>query len=181
MRRRSGWFLPVVGLACLSLQCGGGDKNPTAPSTPSVVQVAGVWIGTATANSVTGGGCVGSALQVLVGVTDSYTASINQTGSSLTATVTTQQAGTSCSYSGTAGSSTVSLNMTSCQIDVLLGVQCPNGSARDLRLVAGAVTGSVNGTSMTGTAAETWNVFLAGTSTGAGVLTLNSSFSVTRQ
>lgn len=138
-----------------------------------------MWTGSATLNSVTGGGCIGAALQAAIGSTTSFAVAVTQTGSSLTATVT--EAGSSCSYSGSVGTSTVVLNLTTCEIGSLLGAQCPNGALRDVMVVSGALTGSVSGNRITGTATDMFNIFVAGTSTGAGALTSSYSFQVTRQ
>ena len=176
-----GWVLAALSL--VALNCGGDSTSPTsptAPSTPTIAQVAGVWTGTATLTSVTGGECVGTVLQSAVGSADSFTAAVTQTGSTLSATITSQSSGLSCSYSGTAGSNTVTLNLTTCQVDTLLDVQCAGGVLRDMQLIAEGITGTVSGNTVSGTTAETWNVFIAGTTVGVGPLTLNSTFTMAR-
>ena len=153
-----------------------GSDPPTAPST---VQVAGLWSGTSQITSVSGGECVGTLLQAAVGSPSTVTAAITQTGANLTATVTSQSDGTTCTYSGTAGSSSVSFNLTSCQVGSFR-VGCSNGAIRNISLFAGTLSASAGGNSLSGTSASSWNV--ATTLGGAvGVMTVNGSFSVTRQ
>ena len=81
MLRRALALLLLSGLSAC-----GGSGNPAAPSGPA--QVAGVWTGSLTATSITGGECVGALLQSVVGTSENFTASVQQSGSSLTATVT---------------------------------------------------------------------------------------------
>ena len=182
MLRRSRWLLVVLSL--VAVNCGG---SPTAPTTPTIAQVGGVWTGTGTRAGVTGGECVGNLFQGFVGTVSALTATVTQTGSTLTATVTSPDTGLSCSYSGTAGSNTVVLNLTTCQVDTALNIECGGGVLRHIQLVAGSVTGTVSGNTMSGTTAETWNVFTEGLlpgsllgAVGVGVLTLNGTFQMTR-
>ena len=182
MLRRSRWLLVVLSL--VAVNCGG--DSPTAPSTPTIAQVGGVWTSTATLTGVTGGECVGNLFQGFVGTVSASTATVTQTGSTLTGTITSPDTGISCSYSGTAGSNTVVLNLTTCQVDTAQ-IECGGGVLRHIQLVAGSATGTVSGNTMSGTAVETWNVFTEGLSPGSllgavsvGVLTVNSTFQMTR-
>lgn len=170
----------LLALLLVSVSACSGSDTPAAPSAPVIAQVAGVWTGVATLTSASGGECVGTIYQGLVGSRNNFTASISQAGSTLTATVTSQSDGTSCSYSGTAGSNTVSLNATSCQVSILTKIRCANGSVRDIQLFADAITASVNANTATGTEAETWNTFVSGTSSGVGILILNASFTMSK-
>jgi hypothetical protein len=60
-----------------------GSNSPTAPA---IAQVSGVWNYTSVLTSVSGGECVGGLLASAVGTADRGTLSVNQSGSSLTAT-----------------------------------------------------------------------------------------------
>ena len=122
-------------LSLVALSCGGGSSSPTAPSAPTIAQVAGVYTGTSTLTSVSGGECVGTLFQSAVGAVSAFTAGVTQMGSTLSATVTSQTTGISCSYSGTAGSSAVTLNLTTCQIDTLV-YECAGGVRRRVELIA---------------------------------------------
>jgi|SRR3989338_8943240 len=169
----------ILGLALVEPSCGGND-TPTSPSTSSTAQIGGVWTGSTTLTAVNGGECVGALLQPAIGSVDQVTIAVTQNGGSATATVTSQGSGTSCSYVGTVGSSTFAFNATSCQVSSILGITCTNGAMRDMVLVADSFTGNVSGNTSNGTAASTWNVRVAGTATGVGILTSNSTFSVNR-
>lgn len=170
----------AFGVALLAIGCG-GESGPTAPSAPQIAQVGGVWAYRDTATSVSGGECVGAALQGAVGSVSTGTIQITQTGSSLTATATDDSTGSNCSYTGTAGSNSMALNGTFCSIASITGIVCANGARRDIRIQTLAINATITGSSANGTTAETWNVFVSGTATGVGILTLNSSFTATRR
>lgn len=105
---------------------------------------------------------------------------VSQTGSSLTATFTSNTDGSSNAYQGTAGASSIALNETSCSACNIVGATCSTGARRDFRLQTGGISATVSGNSATGTGAETYNIFVAGTNTTVGVLVINSSFRATK-
>lgn len=166
--------------ACVAIACGGGNDSPTAPSTPRVVQVGGVWTATSTITNVTGGECFASAFQSLVGRSGQETLAITQTGSSLSATATDDSSGASCRYEGTAGSSTITMNLVSCTASDVIGARCPNGASRDIRLLTGSINATISGTTANGTTAQTYNV-LGPFGSPVGTVTLNGSFNATRR
>lgn len=162
-----------------------GSSSPTTPSaptvvTPTVAQVAGVWTKTTTLTGLNGGDCLGATYQLLVGFSFQSTLAVTQSGSVLAATSTNQSTGTTCAFTGSAGASTIVLNVTSCQAGFASGVRCTNGAVRDTQLVALGLTGSLNGNIVTGTQAESYNVFISGTPSGVGVLILTSAISMSR-
>ena len=180
----------IVGLAlCITAACGGGSSSPTAPTpapttppAPQIVQVAGLWGYTATLTSSTGGGCLSEFFQSQIGATDTGTVQVTQQGSSLEALVTSDSTGTSTRYAGTAGSSSVALTAVAGDVGGFTGIECPSGGGLvDLITVSDAINGTVSGSTITGTAAETSNVTVTGTGAAAGILTLNSSFVATRR
>lgn len=170
--------LPLVLAALLVAACS-GDNGPSSP-TPTTVQVGGVWSITTTVTSTSGGECFAPLFQSLIGTTGTGTVQIQQSGASLTATVTDDGGGGACTYTGTAGTNTIALNTTSCTASDALGAQCPTGGTRNVRLQTGAFTGTVTGTSVSGTSAETYNV-TTGTGAGVGILTINYSFTGTKR
>ena len=108
------------------------------------------------------------------------TIQVIQSGSSLTARFTDSSTGGSCDYLGTAGVSTVALNTSSCTASDLIGATCPGSTARrDIPLQTGGYNATVSGNTLSGTGAQTYNVFAANTTTPMGTLTLRSSFSAT--
>lgn len=167
----------VVGLALTALLGCGGDSSPSSPS-PQPANVAGVWAYQATLASINGGECVGSSLPI--GATDRGTIQITQAGSSLTAVLTSTDDGTSCSYAGTAGASTVALNITACAVGGFR-VSCTNGAVRNVQISTGALTLNVAAAgTASGTQVETYNIT---TTAGApvGVLTLNATMNAQRR
>ena len=180
----------IVGLAlCITAACGGGSSSPTAPTpaptpppAPQIVQVAGLWGYTATLTGSTGGGCLSEFFQSQIGATDTGTVQVTQQGSSLEALVTSDSTGTSTRYAGTAGSSSVALTAVAGDVGGFTGIECPSGGGLvDLITVSDAINGTVSGSTITGTQAETSNVTVTGTGAAAGILTLNSSFVATRR
>jgi len=158
-----------------------GSDTPTAPSPPPIAQIAGVWRGTARTTSVTGGECVGSILQSAVGGTDSISASVSQSGASVTAAVTTLSSGGVVNYTGSVGASALQLSWTNCTSCNLVGIRCPNVAPRDIRLLNSSITGTVTGNAISGTEVDTYNVVVSSTGAGVGSMTINTSFTASRQ
>lgn len=157
--------------------------NTASPSGPSsVAQVGGTWGYTARLTSVSGGECVGADLQGAVGLTDTGTLVITQTGTALTATQTIDTVQGACTYSGTARSGGFSLNLTRCDGgSFLYGFPCSNGARRDVEFATNPIDGTLSGTMLSGTSTETYNVYSAGTTTRVGTLTLTGTFTATRR
>ena len=143
--------------------------------------MAGIWDLEETTTSITGGECFASLFQSVVGSTARSVLQITQGGTSLTVRATDSSTGASCDYTGTASAAAFALNVTSCTASDLIGAVCPNGARRDIKLQTGGYNGSVNGTTASGTGAETFNVFVSGTSTPVGTLIVNSRFTASRR
>jgi hypothetical protein len=152
--------------------CGG------SPAAPSSASSAGAWLGYSTLTTASGGECVGGTLQAALGARDVFMAAIKQVGGSLDATITSQGNGISCAYAGTAGTGSLSLNLTVCQARRVPGVQCGGGAVRDLELVNGTLTANVNTAVGTGSGIETstWSVMAPGTTAPLGTLSLTATF-----
>jgi hypothetical protein len=150
-------------------------SDGSTPSGPSVERVSGVWMGHATLTSVSGGACVGTALQASIGRRDIFAAHVQQIDSDLTATVSSQGNQTSCAYSGRANGAAVTLNMNSCQAGRVASFRCADGTRYDLQLAADRITAQA-GSAARGTATNTWNVLGAGSATPVAVLTLSAEF-----
>ena len=149
----------------------------SSPSAPSAMQVSGAWVGNATLAAVSEGECVGSLLQTAIGSRDVFTTALQQRGTTLEATVASAGNGTSCAYSGTVAGTAVALTMTSCRTDRINGVQCSNGTLRDLQLRTGTIAADVSSrTTATGTDTSSWNVLAPGTAVSVGTLTLTARF-----
>jgi hypothetical protein len=129
--------------------------------------------------SVSGGECVGVALAAMADGRTAFTLDVTQSGSVLTAISTAPISGLPTDYSGTAGVGTISLTAAP-EIEWLRGFSCPNGVRRDVQSVSDTINMSVSDNTGTVTAAQTYNVFVAGTTTKVGIMTITSTFSVAR-
>jgi len=159
-------------LALLVCACGDGGSTPSGPS---VERVSGVWMAHATLTAVTGGGCVGSALQASLGNRDIFAALIQQSNTSLTGTVSSQGNQTSCSYTGSVSGAVVTLSLSSCQAGRVTAVRCADGTQYDLQLVADRISGQASSAGP-GTSTSTWNVMSAGSIAAVSTLTLSAEF-----
>jgi hypothetical protein len=158
---------------CAALSCGGAS-----PTSPAVAQVAGTWTGTVTLTGVAGGECIGPLYQEFVGQSGEFEITIAQTGDSLASTVPV-----GCSYIGTAGPSSFTLNSTTCVNPVQRDLPCQitaGGGNRDLAIVDQAMTGTIDGNKMSMTITETDNVSVAGTNSSVGTLKLTLTVQAAR-
>jgi hypothetical protein len=141
------------------------------------VQVAGAWVGNSTLSAVSGGECVGGALQSALGSRDIFLAALKQDGNRVEATITSQGNGTSCAYAGTADTSAITLQMSVCQGDRIVAVRCDDGALRDVQFISGGMTANAGvRTGSTGIDRSSWNVYAPGGSVPVGVLTLTATF-----
>jgi len=173
--------LGILGLFLVA-GCGGGS-SPSSP-TSTTAQIGGVWRVTSrvTASSSTEN-CIGPALAAggIVGTTANGVAQITQNGATINATITDNDTGAATTYSGTVGANTLGLTYQSCNLCAIRNLQCAPGIFRDLTPQADSVNATVTGNSMSGSEATTYNVTSSVTGASAGLLTINSSFSATKQ
>ncbi len=183
--------LLVIAVAVSSAACGGGGSgNPAAPTpaptptptptpTPIVAQAGGVWTGVDESMSIVGGECVGEALALWVNRDSAYSLVVKQSGSDLTAVSTSWLWGLPMHYSGTASPGSISLSVNSSERWVR-EYSCLKGGQRDVELVSDTISMTVSGDTGTATAAQTYHVFIAGTTTSVGTMVVTSSFPVGR-
>ena len=150
-----------------------GSSSPTTPSTP---RVSGAWIGHATLTAVSGGECVGAALQATPGSRDTFSARVQQWETELAASVTYQGNATSCVFRGTADGSSVDFSLSSCPAGRKEAFVCAGGLVRDLEIVAARVTARNTGGTGRGTDTTTWNVFARGSTTPLSTLMVTAEF-----
>ena len=151
---------------------GGGGGGPAGPTAPTIADVAGYWSGSVTLESIDGCGCVGSTIQMLIGISDQSFIDISQNGSTIQGRWTSQGSGEWCDITGTVGSESLTAEVTSCVIEVINEVECLNGALRDLHWTGASFQATVFGNDMTGTAIETWDCFNSNNDKPAGTLTL---------
>lgn len=162
----------------ISAACGSSDS----PTGPTYAQAGGVWAASVRLVAASGGDCVGPTISaVSLGAVTNYTMQITQSGSTLTAIVTDTSTGVRTNFTGTAGTSTIAMNGTFSSAAIISGFPCLSGVRRDLNLTNVTFNGNINGNTGNGTEAESYNVFVAGTTAGVGVMILNGNFTMTRQ
>lgn len=168
----------VMLLVLLTTGCGGG---PPGPSPPQSVQAAGMWQGQLRVTSGTGEPCVGAAFQSAAGVSFEYALRIEQSGDTLTATSSSPATGIVCRLTGRAGTSSIMLNLTTCEASPPRFFSCVPDVFREARPSALTVSANIAGNSLTGTYAETYDVSVHGTTTSVGTATLNAQLTLTKQ
>lgn len=169
----------LLGLVILSaMSCGSDSSGPS--STPSA-EIAGVWRGTLTTNSVNdSAGCHTAFFQAATGGSGSVTMTFTQAGDAVSATQT--NASSSLNYTGSVAQNAVTMSGTSCSGCDLMAAQCPDSNnVRDIRVRVFTMNGTVAGNSLSGMVVANYNVFIAGTSAQVGTLSASESFTLTRQ
>jgi hypothetical protein len=171
-----------AGVFAMAITAGGCGPNLTAvppgPTTgPTTLaplllpKLDGVWGGQMTFLGVAGGtgpavnagaqACAGAAFNAVFAESNDYSLSIKQTGSDLSARLTSAGTGLACTYSGRVGSNTVMLDAASCDAATLV-FRCPSGDDVDLELVGSSITAAIDApvsvTSISGVAAHTYNI-----------------------
>lgn len=144
-------------IVLLTVACGGSSTSPTgtAATLPE-----GLWVGTVTQTTASGGPECLLAFQSSNGVPVSYSLQINRSGSDLTATTVSAATSQTCNYTGTWNSPSINLTATACNFESFQ-FTC-NGIARDIYRVSRTYAGTQNNNVLTGSTADTWNVFDAG-------------------
>jgi len=170
-----------------------GPAGPTTLAPLLLPQLDGIWGGQMTFIGVAGGtgpavtagahACAGAAFNEVFGESNDYSLSIKQTGSDLAARLTSAGSGLACTYSGRVGSNGgLVLDAPSCDAATLV-FRCPGGEVLDLELVGSSITAAidapVNVTSITGTAAHTYNV--TGNGNDQGMVARHAFTSLTRR
>ena len=173
---RCGACASVAFAVLMSWSC--GSTTPTAPFVP---QVSGSWVGEGTLTSFTGGECLTPLFEELKGIPTQFRGSLAQTGNNVTATLSIDHVGGTCSYAGSIGGDTLVLNATSCDREGIAGLSCADGAVRDIRWQASSLTARIIDAGMTGTFIETDAIAVSGTSTNVGTFAGTGSFTLTRE
>lgn len=154
------------------------DDNPAAIAGPSpfvpISQVSGFWSGTLERDTVTGGECVGLDPSIFIPPVQEVTGVISQSGTDLTARLTSSTTGLACSYAGSGTVNSFVLDASTCDATVLV-VRCEGEDddpdlVREVRIVGSSITASVQGGAIVGRVAATYNVFDAETGVPVGGL-----------
>ena len=154
--------LLLLGVLVSAAACGGSSTSPSS----GTAQVGFIWAASVTQTTASGGQECLISFQSANGQADSWTIQITQNNTDLTASAASVNSGQSCSYTGTIGTSAMTLNMSACT-PAGFTISC-NGNLRDIYLTSRALTGNVNAINATlvqGTTAESWNVFNNGDTT----------------
>jgi hypothetical protein len=159
-----------------SVACGDTSTAPT-PSGPSpfIAQMGGSWSGSMTLDSAITGMCVPEAFK-----SQTVAMAVAQSETDLTARVTAAASGLACNYTGKANMNTFVMDASACEAPLIV-VQCTDGVTRDLRLVGSTISATLNGGIITGSAANTYNIFETGSDKGFGELVTRYSYTARRQ
>lgn len=174
----------LLGLGVLMIvvaACGSDSSSSTAPSASSTAQVAGVWRGTFTQASVSGGECLGPIFLAGNGSVAQVSVAFQQSASTISAIATATASGSTISMGGSVGQSAVTMNWTACSSCAISGIRCSSTIARDIRMQTASFNGTVTGSTMTGTETETYNVTAAGTTAAVAIMTISNNVALTRQ
>ena len=192
---KSRYVTTVVALAVTAVAAGcGTDPNsdtesPTVPS-PFYAQVDGRWSGAARLQRVDGtmtgfGECVQADVNYRVNnqllSDEQVVLTIDQDRADLTATLSSSTTGLSCAYSGAASFASMSLHAATCSAPQLV-MRCSNEAVRTGELVGSTMEGTYDPASrtITGTAANTYNLFDADDKPVAGIV-VRYNYSVRKQ
>ena len=197
MNSRAALFAGLFASVLATTSCGDDvNKTPVAPVGPSSLsnllspKLSGNWAGEFRLDGVAGGTgptrtagaseCTGASFDLVVGERTTQTLSITQSGSDLTATLVSAATGLSCDYTGSIGSgNTFVLHAQKCS-EEHLAFMCVDGRTRQLQPLGSSLTATfddrINPTSISGTAAHTYNV-LDAKSDPVNALVANQSFS----
>jgi hypothetical protein len=201
MKSRAALVAGLFASVMATVSCGENTNAvpvpPTGPSSLSSLllpKLAGNWGGDLTLTGILGGtgpavnagltACDGASFAQVLGEKNTYTLSISQDGSNLTAKMVSASNGLACTYTGSVGSeSTFVLHSEQCT-QKTLNLFCRDGNSRTLDLVGASVTAKfddpVNPNVISGTAAYTYNSEGSGAPPSA--LVVNQSFqSLTRR
>ena len=139
--------------AAVATACSGGG-SPSSP-TPSTLNISGVWDVVTTLTSGTGNGpCLGL---FFIGQQSTSVANIQHNGTNVTATVSDAN-GFQYAYTGTLNGSQFFVSLTASNL-AFTRTPCTNGLGYDLRLATHTLTGTATSSVITGTGAQTTNVY----------------------
>jgi len=189
----AGLFASVMATASCGENMNAVPVPPTGPSSLSSLllpKLAGNWGGDLTLSGIQGGtgpavnagvtACDGASFAQVLGEKNTYTLSISQDGSNLTAKLVSASNGLACSYTGSVGSgSNFVLHSEECT-QKTLNLLCRDGSSRSLDLVGASVTATfddpINPKVISGTAAYTYNSERVAGGAASSALVVNQSF-----
>ena len=196
MKSRAALFAGLFASVMATASCGEDPfRTPVAPVGPSSLsdvlqpRLSGNWGGELQLDSVAGGtgaartaglaDCPGVSFDKVVGERNIHTLSITQSGSDLTAKLVSARTGLACEYTGRIGSgNSFVLHAEKCTEEDL-AFMCTDRQSRTLQLVGSSLTATfddrINPTSISGTAAQTYNVLMGDVKYNA--LVANHSFS----
>ena len=202
MKTRVNLCMGVFAMAIAAAGCGpnltavppGPATGPTTLEPLLLPRLDGVWggnmmltgiaEGTGPARDAGSRACAGAAFDLVVGELNFHSLSIKQDGTSLTARLTSAGTGLACTYEGRVGSNGgLVLDASTCDATSLV-FRCPDGQEVDLAIVGSSITATIDApvrvTSITGTAAHTYNV-TGGGGQGQGLVANHSFTAMTRR
>jgi hypothetical protein len=119
-------------------------------------------------------------LQGAVGLPSQFRATLAQSGNKVTGVLDINHTGGVCDYEGRIDGDALVIASVSCRETRADDITCSADAMRDLVLRTETMTATVSGDTIRGTAAETDDVFISGTTTPLDPLVSASSFVLTR-
>jgi hypothetical protein len=174
---RNRLLLPLLTISSVLTGC-----SSSPPSSPTIrpADVSGTWAGEETFTSITGGECLGPALQDAIGLPSQFKATLTQSGNKVAGVLDINHTGGVCDYEGTINGNALVIMSVRCRETRADGITCSADAMRDLVLRTESLQATVNGDRILGTAAETDDVFVSGTTISLNPLVTVSSFVLTR-
>jgi hypothetical protein len=107
---------------------------------------------------------------------------LQQSGAQLTATSTSPATGIVCQLTGTADTSSIALNLTTCGASPPRFFSCSGGAVlREARPAGLTVTANISGNSLSGSYVETYAVSEYGTTSSLGTAELRAQLTLNKQ
>jgi hypothetical protein len=119
-------------------------------------------------------------LQGAVGLPSQFGATLAQSGNAVAGVLDINHTGGVCDYQGTVEGDALVIASVRCRETRASGITCSADAIRDLVLRSEMMRATVSGDTIRGTAAETDDVFITGTTTALDPLVTASSFLRTR-
>ncbi len=169
-------------LMIIGFMAGCSSDDPSSPGGgDDTNSIAGVWLGTATLQSLSPASHpIAQTMAPAIGVPSNISIAVTQNGSDIDIRLTSTGTGIYTDYSGTMGASSFTAQWTYSSAAVVTEIQCADTVLRDMHLQTDNLTGTVSGNTITGTNSSAYNCVLSATQAPDGVVSGTAIFSITK-